>query len=309
MAFYSATMVLVVDLDGVEFGLTNNSLSIDSQQLAALLQGAVADGSQINTITVHDLILVLNDINSDWQGLTVMQLVAQGTKVFDAVLLLGLENINDVNIVATPAEFVAPTDRQVVEALFVDYFCIMTQARHPADVVHVASIIENVIGISMTMTQVQDILASFNLNKMPKTYVKHINISQLGDEVTNRLGLGVAGYRLMSACQVINLKANAPADAKAAHAAIKASLARGVFWEFHPVFRSGDFVRAFGSLNKIISTMLAEHGIESEVQAAVENKSLFALPQVDARFRTYGRITAAALTAFETSNIFGAAAV
>jgi hypothetical protein len=288
----------------VDLAVSDDRIQFDASLLGAVLENAVIFGSADNSLTASDLNVIVPSNSDSIETTSVRDMIRAGTCLWDAIIAKGLSDNSEVNITYQTGADVDYTDSDIAHMLFTSFFFILTQDIHFGQNTHSPKILTEVLGLKINPTDYKFGYSSFKATKVPKEWVKTIKMTNLGQKVQNRLALGTAGYRQMAACQVIELVPSAPASAKAAHAAICANVSAGLFWDFHPAFRSASFVQKFGSLNKTIASLLAKYGVPADIENAVSNKSLFAAPIFDSRHSAFGNLTTANFGLFHISKIF-----
>ncbi|RKF65288.1 hypothetical protein OnM2_010022, partial [Erysiphe neolycopersici] len=153
--------------------------------------------------------------------------------------------------------------------IFVAYFFVIIRAHPPSDSGIYANLpmpnfIKNIMNCKASIAEVSDYISSFDLIKLSPEWVKYIPTTSISQETVNRLGLGVAGYRLVSVLNVVEPdmytdNSNSeeeyryktkPAYLDVAVTVIRSFRQAGYCWNFHPATRSPDIMSKYGNINK-----------------------------------------------------------
>jgi hypothetical protein len=286
-------------LDGIESRL----IQIDSESLGAILRDYVIQGSGRNVLLATDVVIRLPSIAAEGDDVPILELLESGTSLFAALIYVNSDDRANFRYEAAKDWTGIWTAESVAKMLFAAYFYILTQNRAINLVVTEANFMRTTIGMAADKTEIGIRLFESGFEKIPHDWVRSIRIRDLQPESRNRLGLGIAGYRLLQAFQSIEHVAEAPADAVSAWGAIRASVNRGYFYGFDAHFRNERFIQRFVSLNKVLNDLLARWGDPEQVAAAVDRKILAVRPTMDLRYRVYNRLTEANFREFETDPI------
>lgn len=295
----SAAIVFKTGLEGIQSDL----ITIDSASLGNILSSYVIQGSGRNVLLASDVIIRLPGSAQQGDDLPILELLESGTSLFAALIYINSDDRDNFSYQAPEDQSNQWTAESISKMLYAAYFYILTQNRAINLIQTEANFMRTTIGMSGTTVEIGRKLFEGGFEKIPHDWVRSIRIRDLEPESRNRLGLGIAGYRLLQAFQSIEPKSDAPADATAAWAAIRASVNRGYFYGFHTHFRSERFIQRFVSLNKVLNDLLARHGMEDQIQAAVDRKILAVRPTMDLRYKVYNRLTEANFREFETDPI------
>lgn len=287
-------------------GLEDLRLIIDPNELSTVLATYVAAGSQKNALSITDLSIVMPSGTDLGDDASVKELFDAGSDFFSALIYQGISGELRSKIPVTAPDLSSSgrnlTSEMLATLIFVDYFYIYTQARHPTKEMDglgtaerrysPAQFILNTIGSTTSFQDIEALLFAKGLAKIPMSWIKKVPMSQISTEAQNRFLLGAAGHRLIQAFAVIRYKDDTPDDVKAIWAKLIAYTQAGYSWNFHTAFRTVGFVRKFKSLNKILENLLATYGRDEDLAQAVtiESKTLYKKPQADSRYRDYSSL-------------------
>jgi len=285
-------------------GLQSNLISIDTDTLGSILKDYVIQGSGKNVLQAQDVIIRLSSDQTQAEDVPILTLLEQGTSLFAAMIYNNTTDRDNFTYMSPKPTTGVWTADTVAKYVFVAYFYILTQNRAVNLIEQDANFIRTTIGVSEDVKTIGARLFETGMEKIPHDWIRAIKIKELQQESRNRLGLGIAGYRLMQAFLSIDPKEGAPEPAKQAWTAIRDSVGRGYFYGFHTHFRDSSFITTFSSLNKTLNDLLATHGKPEEVQAAVARKVLAVMPNKDLRYSRYNLLTRANFQQHETGPIF-----
>ncbi|RKF62101.1 hypothetical protein OnM2_036073 [Erysiphe neolycopersici] len=245
----------------------------------------------------------------------VMRLLANGTKFFDALVYLSMEE--EIRPKPIFLEFEKAADgtieiptyddmSKLTTFIFVAYFFVVIRAHAPSDNgiyanQPIPNFIANIMNCKSTVTEVSDYISSFDLIKLSPEWVKFIPTTSISQESVNRLGLGVAGYRLVSVFNVIAPDmytdktakdeeykyATKPAYLDVAVSVMRSFRQAGYCWNFHPATRSPDIMSTYGNINKNAGNLILECYTKKTLEKLKSIKKLSVIPQFDPAHTEY----------------------
>lgn len=296
----TTTVTFTNGLDGLE----SNLINIDSKTLGGILRDFVIQGSGKNVLQAQDVIIRLQTGQTQGDDIPVIDLLEQGTSLFAALIYVNSTDRSNFSYQSVKPTLGFWTADTVAKYVFTAYFYILTQNRAVNLITEGANFIRTTIGVSDDVKAIGARLFETGMEKIPHDWIRAIKIKELQQESRNRLGLGIAGYRLMQAFLSIDPVADAPTEVTEAWKNIRDSVGRGYFYGFHTHFRSAQFITTFSSLNKTLSDLLAKWGKPEEVAAAKDRKVLAVMPTRDLRYSRYNLLTRANFQQHETDSIF-----
>lgn len=170
------------------------------------------------------------------------------------------------------------------------YFNIVTQARTwPAKE---GSFILKVMNDTMPTDEASRLFSSFPADLLGHEWVMHVPLSGLPVKLRNRLSLGMAGHRLVSAFRFIRSDdiIDHHAEFGALSKALLTMLDGRSWWDLHPSFRTVEVVSALKSLNGLLSTALAMSVNPDRLRALAVHKIIFAVPEADPRYEHWTNV-------------------
>lgn len=291
------------------------NVEFDYQELATALQRFVNIGSERGGIKKDDLTIISRLDMANRQYTDLASALAGGTRLFDALAYFSLPAANrpPIEHVALEPEEVDPTLSDISRAVFYVFMWILIRGKAPssdedADNGPIPNFLNEVMGLNNTPNYYSDILASFDLAMMNPSWVRYIQLANIGQEAQNRLALGVAGYRVPAALVYIPWKENLPVHTLRAAQAVRRFVRKGMTWDCFSGTRSGAFLDAVKNFNKNVENLLLDIAEEEYIQYFVERKMLAVVPTRRAQYNQYLAWSNATFDNF-TSYIFGENAV
>jgi len=277
-----------------------SSITPDVSSLAKIFEAFIIEGSKKGKVSIDDL-SVFGPPGVNGENVTFEQLLQSGTKIFDAVMYLVIPQVDRPDPGKAPADFKGFDADQCARDLFVNYFCLLTQATPVVADINMANFVTKVLGTADAPDEIASRLASFNLGKMSHEWIKEIELNKLGSEAINRLSLGVAGYRHVQA--VIGERPNAVwtsasrvteeewlelnKKAREVRLLLRDWVSRGLQWYAHPTTRSPRFITATKSVNKACEDMLTFLFTSKTLKEMAKQKVLHHAPLPNARNRNW----------------------
>jgi len=291
--------VVAAQVGAVDFG----TIDYDIVHLAKVLSKYVHFGSKRFQLSVDDLEVfppVSDPVGrgvdeTDPKNSALECLLRGGTRFLDAIFYLSLPEADRPAQKAHPL----PTKKggnapqtatystfnnhaKIGKCMFLYFFYIMIRARPPGgadDATQpIPNFIKNVLGINMTPPAAAEYIASFPLANIDHRWVQHVGLAGIGQEAMNRLGLGVAGYRLATPFKLIDPDNDIPEHLEGAFAVAKSFATTRACWGFHPTTRSPDVLGKYGNINKNLTNLILEIYNETEIQEMLNAKILAVKP-------------------------------
>lgn len=272
------------------FGLINQ----DPVSWANFLQNFLVVGSKTNNLSIDDITMVTRDSEVPSKYDTVQDAIQHGTRLFDAMAYFSLPESSrpPISSVPLPAGENDPTLTEIARSLLYYYFFLITRANIPgtktgANVQPTPRFLTLTLGFTKDQTYYTQQLASFGLDKIDPRWIKHVTFDNLGTETKNRIGLGVAGYRLATMLFYDTHDKTYGEDVAAALRSVKVLVDKGPVWEIHPITRSADFLFKVKNFNKNINNLLTFVYTEAMLQKMVTLMKLNSIPLFDAGFQEW----------------------
>lgn len=291
------------------------NVEFDYVRLAEALQRFVNIGSERGSIKKDDLTIISRTDMGDRQFTDLAMAIQNGTKIFDALAYFSLPPANRPRIILEPLgeNQVDPSLSDISRAVFYVFMWILIRGKAPssasdAEEGPVPNFLDGVMGLTAPPRHYSSVLASFNLAMMNPSWVRHIQLANIGQEAQNRLALGVAGYRVPAALVFIPWRQNLPEHKLRAARAVRRFVRRGMTWDCFSGTRSGAFLDAVKNFNKNVENLLLDIAEEEYIQYFVAKKMLAVAPARRAQYNQYLTWTNATFDGFR-SFIFGENAV
>jgi len=284
-----------IDFSKIDFtNLDFRTIQFDVADLALKIKGFVHQGSQRYTISIDDIqihkgagVQTPDLITLDW-------LFSQGNPFFDSIFYIGLEDAKKPEIIELPSSYtVVPLNPIILaQALFYQYFMILTRGSiSDEDSLTVGSAIPNflksVMGYDKSPKHYANLLSTFQLRKIDPAWAKFIPLKELGRECVNRLGLGVAGYRLLNPFKLLPKPDKLTKEQEIYYGVAISFISQPASWDIHSATRDPNVLSLYGPLNANLGNLALEIFKKEDLERLVSRKSLFKLPIFDESATNY----------------------
>lgn len=234
-------------------------IGINAADLYHQIVGAVQRGSGDVALNWDDFNFEVNSNYDAQVDLDSLALIQKGMAPLDAIVYFsGQDRPDDIHFnVRDEDDNVEVRVNDIYAGFFAWYFSLYTQARSTAQ--GDPNFLTGVLAMGADWAGHIGALTSADIDRFPTTWVKNINLAGLSAESQNRLALGAAGHRYVACLKYIRPQDFLP-DNQAGIAFIE-GLRRWtqdrVWWDLHPLTKSGDIITVTGSLNKLIEDCLS----------------------------------------------------
>jgi hypothetical protein len=242
-----------------------NIIDVTNEHMLSSLNKLVKYGSRVLILTasqvrIHYQISIDGDVNRDtFQFNNLNSLLKHGNKLIDSIVYLFGNNKNLIRITFLEVDnnIVVPTLLEYALSSFLLYFWLIVQGSPPKNNSFIPAIISKTFEIDRTrFNYIISLLSTFSLHAIDHKWVRFVDISNLGNEVRNRICLGMAGYRYIKAIALNPPKKNLNIPKRYLFNIIFSLYSHGLRWELHPIFKS-ESSNASISMNKnLINFML-----------------------------------------------------
>jgi len=241
---------------------------------------------------------------------TVNEAIAGGTQLFDALAYFSLKTTERPEIMSLDNLSHPRTNNpnKVADALAYLYFFLMTRANVPEHTSKkrgsdVPKFLFDYLGMQGPPKEYMETLASFSLNKVDHTWIKKINLTNLGNQFLSRLALGVAGYRVLAPFAFIEPEIKTDKIALKAADILTKFVREQYVWDCHPVTKNPGFVKVTGSLNDNATHLLAILYKPETLEKLKSQGALFEVPASKLKLLNYPSWTETTFAPF-TDKIF-----
>lgn len=276
-------------------GMIGNYVEIDPGVLGADLSDLILSGARIASVSVGDLRVYGDPASIDANGrfaapITVLEAMKWGTKFFDARLYFSLDEerrpltLRGQDIGMAEDALAAQTSRRL--AWMAMYMMLRGSYPHVDSAVQgtdVPKFLLDIFDIGMTPKELADELASFPLNKINPMWIKMIDWSAAGPEFGQRLGLAVAGYRILGMFRLYEPKRSASAVERAAYVWIQQLAAQPPDYSIMSITRSPTLISRLGPWNKNLYSAVNSIFSDEDIADARSRKIIPAQAVLDTR--------------------------
>lgn len=281
-------------------------VEIDFELLGEELMGMIANAAHVARVEVGDLKVYGDPAKNNGNGgiappADVLDALMWGTRFFDARFYFMLDAtrrppiLEGTRSVDSPATMVATVGRRLSwMAMF-----MMLRGGYPsseANVVgaNVPKFLMDIFPANLSPKGVADSLASFPLNKIKPDWIKTIDWTQAGAEFGQRLGLAVAGYRILGMFKIYEPRSDADGVERAAHHWIRNLAKQPVDYDIMSITRSPALIAKLGPWNKNLYSAVWHIFSEHDIQEARSRKIIPAQARLDTgvyNWKTWHTIT------------------
>jgi len=249
-------------------------VSFKHENLGPALQDAIAASLQMDRLMPEEVVMFKIDYDD------VNAALNDGNKLFDTFAWVGMnaEQRAKIKIVAKPAEAKKIDGKAVRDALAYLYMMLMIQARVPSTGSQIPKFLTDILSIKDDAGDLMKKIANFDLNKIRHTWIKHVDISKLPQQANSRLGLVLAGHRLMAPFILYTPKSQLAPELATAIDAVKAYRRKGFSWNVHSYTRTGDLLAKFGNINGNLSNMMFEAFTKEQLNDMAAKKIIYKAP-------------------------------
>jgi hypothetical protein len=247
---------------------TNIKISLDD--LSRIINQAIQDVSKIHFVAPEDLNVYAVDATSTGTSVgtppkDLVQALESGTKFFDGVYYFSMTEALRPAVKANPAGVTKDENLVAVakQYLFLQALHVMIRGDYgkstgTAAGADVPAFLSQICGMRVSPAALSAGLCSFSIEKVPKGWIKGLQWSDMAQSVQQRLGLGLAGYRLLGPFKLFPCKQDASPEAKAAYEWVKALAGQPFDWALHSATRDPGLISKLGSFNKALTNLVLE---------------------------------------------------
>jgi hypothetical protein len=143
-------------------------------------------------------------------------------------------------------------------------------------------LIQPLLNLGAHWSDLINALTSADIAKFPNGWIKYVQMDTLQEKSRNRLALGAAGHRYVSSLKFIRPEDFLPDtdDGQAFIAAIRRWTQDRVWWDLHPITKSGNIITVTGSINKLLEDCLATCVRQERLATLSQSRILHHVPNV-----------------------------
>jgi len=208
-------------------GFESLTIKLDVNELGARINELIEDVGKLGVVSVGDLQVYANAEGAPPK--TIVEAMENGTLFFDAVYYFANDTGTDVTLM--PKVDTGMTKDQLIttakQRLLWTALFLMLRGSYPESVGNdvgrdVPAFLRNICGMNESPANVAQGLASFDLKKIEPVWIRGITWSTFAAAIKQRLGLGLAGYRMLGPFKLYPCRADAPDEAKEAYEWVRA---------------------------------------------------------------------------------------
>lgn len=281
--------------------LNSTQIRISIADLAKVINQAIQDVSKIHFVSPEDLNVYSIDAILQANGAAtppknLVEALEYGTKFFDAVYYFSLTDALRPKVKEHPDKANRDVGRVAMakQYLFLQALHIMIRGDYGKSSgtltgVDVPQFLGKICGMKVSPLALSEALCSFEIQKVPKEWITELEWSDMAQSVQQRLGLGLAGYRLLGPFKLFPCKADASREALAAYEWVKNLASQPFDWALHSATREAALISKLGSFNKALTNLILECFTEDQIKVMIDGqvKILSVQPVRDPRANTW----------------------
>ena len=178
------------------------------------------------------------------------------------------------------------TEENLREALMVHVFYVLTKGSFISDHLNdeFPRILVPYVSKEQSLSGYSQILTSSNMKALDSEWIRKIPLCKLfTDDLFKRVAKMVTGYRLMNCVYVGTPRQNLDLQTLKAVNVVKKMYAKGLFWDFNPIFRNYELYHALGSFQDNLLNLIDVAFDAEEMNNLKEFKLLHLKPNFDSR--------------------------
>jgi len=266
---------------GFDFERHIGLVNITSKLVLEHIKEGLVIGSRRDQLSWKDFTFKCNSTFDPDNYETFDDLVTGGVPFLDA-LVISYADPKEGDVVIThrePANDIIVNYLSISKGLFCWFFSLYTQGR--AVGAGNNNFLSSVLGLGKDWPVLVKNLTSANIEHFPKGWVREVKMTGLDEAAKNRLALGAAGQRFLQS--LVYLSSDDFKEGKNQERQFIENLKNWtggkVYWDLHPLLKSGNVITVTKSLNKSIEDCLF-HGLKSSaISKLVTSKILFSAPK------------------------------
>lgn len=285
------TFSATVETLGVpDFGL----IHIDPVETARAFQKYLDTASKLTGVSLDDINCSVLDAPDDQTKVTLVDLLTNGMKLFDAIVWLTAGRPKSHPLKTDPGmkkeDVVSLHD--IARAVFYCYFMLIVQARYPVssketDKPKIPNFLKTIMGMADDQHVYVERICTFEPQKFDPAWAEFVSFTGFGQEVLSRFGLGVAGYRMFGPFASYQPKAGLPENIMSAFNFARNVATAPASWDVHPLTRSPNVLTKRGNLNKNLGNLILECFTEDQIKEMAASKMIFKIPEKEPTHRNY----------------------
>lgn len=256
-------------------------VGITASQILDHVKEAIKEGSKRDQLSWSDFTFTCNNNSGVTISSTFEEMVTGGVPYLDAVVLKFAANVPPNTVInqkkaieSKPVNYL-----DIARGLFAWYFSLYSQGKSVGSGSN--NFLTSVVNFGNNWPDLVNSLTSANINNFPKSWVKDIKINELDEPARNRLALGAGGQRFLQALNYIadsDFMAGKEEEKKFV-AGLRDWTKSKVYWDLHPLYKSGNIITVTKSLNKSIEDCLF-HGLTAAGKKKLtDSKILYETPK------------------------------
>lgn len=269
-------------------------IHISPEQTAAAFQAYLDTASKLTGVSLDDINRDVTRLPADLARATLVDLVALGMRLFDAVVWLTAGRPASHPLLVNPlmTRESIPSLHDIAKSVFYVYFMLVVQARYPVgrseqDKPRIPNFLRTIMGMDQDQHVYVERICTFSPQKFDPAWVRYVQFTGFGQEVLSRFGLGVAGYRAFGPFGLYEIMPGLPQNIQDAATFARTVARAPASWDIHPLTRNPNVLTIRGNLNKNLGNLLLVCFTEAQIAEMVATKMIFKKPDMEPSHRNY----------------------
>lgn len=270
--------------------LGGHFFDIDMRNFGIMISKAIIQSSCTNLVNLDDLVIKLKIGNEENLNKisTLEDAYNVGFSIFDYYFYRYFKDMGkEVKIIYVEDKNLG-TFTEYMKDLTVCYFLLMTRGKILLSENEVMpKFITDFCNYKKSSKELLASLSDNDITKLNHSWIKEIDIMKLSRPFMQRLSSGIAGARLFNIFKSFTpkeLNVLSP-ELGRVYSVVRNISLRGPFYEMHPFFMPLNLSNL--SVSKNLLNLILDIYTKDEVEALVNNRSLFDFPKYDSRYIQY----------------------
>ncbi|KAG1454268.1 hypothetical protein G6F56_007362 [Rhizopus delemar] len=234
--------------------LTKNPLSISYE-----FQEFIDFKNTKSKVTPFDITVYEPEKQRDDKRYTVEELMTYGTKLIDASLYQHIRNNEWFGFEPIRNTAQADNPSEIGEALFCVLHCLLTRDRIEYDSEKVEKdpyFISDIFKCPESFDIYSKMIASFDINLMNKSWLKHIELYGIPLKIKHRLTFGVLGHEVLDIFRIYEPENLQNSDCQDAYYSALRFASKGPSWDIFPMTSTPEKLKKFKELELVLKMMI-----------------------------------------------------
>ncbi|KAG1446746.1 hypothetical protein G6F56_009477 [Rhizopus delemar] len=233
------------------------SFKVNPIAISYEFQEYVDFGNQKSKVTPFDLTVYEPENKKEDKEYTAEELMAQGTKLMDAVLYQYVRLKKGFVFAQSPKEIHTIKPSEIGEALFCVYHCLLTKGSIPTGGQEkIPEFIRDIFKNPETSNVYSKMIASFDINLLDTDWIKRVKLYGVTLNFKHRLSFGVLGHEILDILRLFEPKNIETSNYHNAYYTSLKFACKGPFWNIYHPKSSRDNWNTFSNSEPALTDMI-----------------------------------------------------